>query len=409
MQAFEATNLYFDQVAEMLGLSKNMRTLMITPERELRVEVAIELESGEIGNFIGYRVQHENARGPYKGGLRYHPHVDIDDARSLASLMTWKTAVVDLPFGGGKGGINCDPKTLTRNDLERVTRKFVQQIHDFIGPDKDIPAPDVGTDSQVMAWIMNEYSKFHGFHPACVTGKPVELHGSPGREDATGYGVVLMAEQLLKRQGRTIAGTSFAIQGYGNVGGHTARLLSQHGGKIVAVSDMYGGIYRGDGLDVAAVDEHVARQGKLAGFAEADSISNDQLLILPVDILIPAALGGVFDAARAKDVRASAIIEAANGPIWPDADEVFHNREILVVPDILANAGGVIVSYFEWVQNLQQFRWPLERVREEQRLRMIDGFARVYDLAKEKSITLRQAAYYLAVSRVCRAKALAGM
>ena len=206
MQAFEATNFYFDQAATLLDLTDNMRTLMITPDRELRVEVAIEMDSGQIGNFIGYRVQHDNARGPFKGGLRYHPHVDQDEARSLASLMTWKTAVVDLPFGGGKGGINCDPSKLSRGELERLTRKFVQQIHDFIGPDKDIPAPDVGTDAQVMAWIMNEYAKFHGFHPACVTGKPVEFHGSAGREAATGYGVAIIAREMLARLGRTIAG-----------------------------------------------------------------------------------------------------------------------------------------------------------------------------------------------------------
>ena len=229
MQAFEATNFYFDQAAALLDLTDNMRTLMITADRELRVEVTIEMDSGQIGNFIGYRVQHDNARGPFKGGLRYHPHVDQDEARSLASLMTWKTAVVDVPFGGGKGGMNCDPSKLSRGELERLTRKFVQQIHDFIGPDKDIPAPDVGTDAQVMAWIMNEYAKFHGFHPACVTGKPVEFHGSAGREAATGYGVAIVARETLAQLERTVEGTTFAIQGYGNVGSHTARSLQKHG------------------------------------------------------------------------------------------------------------------------------------------------------------------------------------
>src|SRR6185312_5100269 len=234
MQAFEATNYYFDQAAALLDLTGNMRTLMITPDRELRVEVAIEMDSGQIGNFIGYRVQHDNARGPFKGGLRYHPHVDQDEARSLASLMTWKTALVDLPYGGAKGGINCDPTKLSRPELERLTRKFIEKIHVVIGPFKDIPAPDMGTDAQVMAWIMNEYGKFEGFSPACVTGKPVEFHGSEGREAATGYGIAIVTREALGRLGRPVAGSSFAIQGFGNVGSHTARFLWRQGAKIVA-------------------------------------------------------------------------------------------------------------------------------------------------------------------------------
>ena len=308
MQAFEATNHYFDQAAALLDLTGNMRTLMITPDRELRVEVAIEMDSGEIGNFIGYRVQHDNARGPFKGGLRYHPHVDQDEARSLASLMTWKTAVVDLPFGGGKGGMNCDPAKLSRGELERLTRRFVQQIHDFIGPDKDIPAPDVGTDAQVMAWIMNEYAKFHGFHPACVTGKPVEFHGSAGREAATGYGVAdhRPRDARQARPDRS-PGTTFAIQGYGNVGSFTARFLHEQGGKIVAVSDAYGGLTNPEGIDIP--DARQARRRRTARSSAsraARPITNEQLLTMPVDVLIPAALGGVFDAAMAEAVQAEA-------------------------------------------------------------------------------------------------------
>src|SRR4051812_5566540 len=371
MQAFEATNFYFDQAAALLDLTDNMRTLMITPDRELRVEVTIEMDSGQIGNFIGYRVQHDNARGPFKGGLRYHPHVDQDESRSLASLMTWKTAVVDLPYGGAKGGMNCDPSKLSRGELERLTRRFVGQIHDFIGPHKDIPAPDMGTDAQVMAWIMNEYAKFHGFHPACVTGKPVEFHGSAGREAATGYGIMLCAREMLRRQGRSIAGTTFAIQGYGNVGSSTARFLHELGGIIVGISDAYGAVFRPEGIDVAALDRHVAASRKVVGFKEGEAGTNDRLLTMPVDVLIPAALGGVFDRPLAEAVRAGLIVEAANGPIWPDADEVFQRRGIPVVPDILANAGGVIVSYFEWVQNLQHFRWPLDQVRREQESRQV--------------------------------------
>jgi glutamate dehydrogenase (NAD(P)+) len=409
MQAFEATNFYFDQAASLMDLTGNMRTLMITPDRELRVEVAIEMDSGQIGNFIGYRVQHDNARGPFKGGLRYHPHVDQDEARALASLMTWKTAVVDLPFGGGKGGMNCDPNKLSRGELERLTRKFVQQIHDFIGPDKDIPAPDVGTDAQVMAWIMNEYSKYHGFHPACVTGKPVEFHGSEGRDAATGFGVAIITREMLGRLNKTIAGTTFAIQGYGNVGGHTARFLSQDGGKVVAVSDAYGAVANPSGIDIAALDQHVSVNRRVVGFKDGEAITNDQLLTIPVDVLIPAALGGVFDATVARAVQAKVIVEAANGPTWPEADEVFQTRGIPVVPDILANAGGVIVSYFEWVQNLQHFRWSLEQVRREEETRLVESFNRVCDLAERKSITMRTAAFMLAISRVGRARVLGGI
>ena len=409
MQAFEATNFYFDQAASLMDLTDNMRTLMITAERELRVEVAIEMDSGEIGNFIGYRVQHDNSRGPFKGGLRFHPHVDQDEARALASLMTWKTAVVDLPYGGGKGGMNCDPSKLSRGELERLTRKFVQKIHDFIGPDKDIPAPDVGTDAQVMAWIMNEYAKFHGFQPACVTGKPVDLHGSAGREAATGFGVVIVTREMLKTLGRTISGTSFAIQGFGNVGSNTARLLHAEGAKILAVSDAFGAVVNSEGLDILALEAYVAKNRKIAGFPGGEASTNEALLTMPVDVLIPAALGGVFDAKLAGEVQAEVIVEAANGPTWPEADEVFNSRGIPVVPDILANAGGVIVSYFEWVQNLQHFRWPLEQIEREEEKRLVEAFAKIQEMAKRKGVSMRTAAFMLAISRVGRARVLGGI
>jgi glutamate dehydrogenase (NAD(P)+) len=409
MQAFEATNYYFNQAAKRLDLTENVRTLMETPDREVRVEVAIELDSGKIGNFIGYRVQHDNARGPYKGGLRYHPAVDQDEARSLASLMTWKTAIVDLPFGGAKGGVNCDPNRLSRGEMERLTRKFIEKIHDMIGPHKDIPAPDMGTDAQVMAWIMNEYAKYEGFHPACVTGKPVEFHGSAGREAATGFGLAIVVREVLARMERTVAGTTFAIQGYGNVGSHTARCLSQMGGKILAVSDAYGAVVNREGLDIAELDRHVAVSHKIIGFKGGDAITNEQLLTMPVDVLIPAALGGVFDRDLAKAVQAQLIVEAANGPTWPEADEVFVARNITVVPDVLANSGGVIVSYFEWVQNLQHFRWPLEQIQREEERKLVEAFRDVYDLAQRKSVTLRTAAFMKAISRVGRAKVLGGI
>jgi glutamate dehydrogenase (NAD(P)+) len=409
MQAFEATNYYFEQAANCLDLSENVRTLMVTPDREVRVEVVIELDSGKIGNFIGYRVQHDNARGPFKGGLRYHPTVDEDEARSLASLMTWKTALVDLPFGGAKGGINCDPTKLSRGELERLTRKFIEKIHDMIGPHKDIPAPDMGTDAQVMAWIMNEYSKYEGFHPACVTGKPVEFHGSAGREAATGFGVAIITREMLARLKRTISGTTFAIQGYGNVGSHSARCLAQMGGKIIAVSDAYGAVVNPEGLDIAELDKHVGLSHKIVGFKGGDATSNEQLLTMPVDVLIPAALGGVIDAELAKAVGAKLVVEAANSPTWPEADHVFNARGIPVVPDVLANAGGVIVSYFEWVQNLQHFRWPLDQIQREEEHKLVEAFREVYDLAQRKGATLRTAAFMKAISRVGRARILGGM
>jgi glutamate dehydrogenase (NAD(P)+) len=409
MQAFEATSFYFEQAAKLLDLSDNIRTLLVTPDREVRVEVVIELDSGQIGNFIGYRVQHDNARGPFKGGLRYHPMVDQDEARSLASLMTWKTALVDLPFGGAKGGINCDPNKLSRGELERLTRRFIEKIHDMIGPFKDIPAPDMGTDAQVMAWIMNEYSKFEGFQPACVTGKPVEFHGSEGREAATGHGVAIVTRELLARLKRSIAGSTFAIQGYGNVGSNTARALWRQGAKIVAISDAYGAVMNPAGLDIAELDRHVAVARKVVGFKGGEPSTNEQLLMLPVDVLIPAALGGVFDRAAAKAVQAKVIVEAANSPTWPEADEVFNARGIPVLPDILANAGGVIVSYFEWVQNLQYFRWPLEQIQREEEKKLVDAFHDMYQHAERKRISMRTAAFYRAITRVSRAHALGGI
>lgn len=409
MQAFEATNYYFEQAARLLDLTENIRTLLVTPDREVRVEVPIELDSGRIGNFIGYRVQHDNSRGPYKGGLRYHPAVDQDEARSLASLMTWKTAVVDLPFGGAKGGINCDPGKLSRGELERLTRKFIEKIHDTIGPHKDIPAPDMGTDAQVMAWIMNEYAKYAGFAPACVTGKPVEFHGSAGREAATGFGLAIVTREMLARLQRTVAGTTIAIQGYGNVGSFTARFLAQMGGKIVGVSDAYGAVVNREGIDIAELDRHVAVSHKIAGFKGGDTTTNESLLTMAVDVLIPAALGGVFDREMARAVQAGLIVEAANGPTWPDGDEVFVARGIPVVPDVLANAGGVVVSYFEWVQNLQHFRWPLEQIQREEEKRLVEAFRDIYDLAQRRNVSLRTAAFMKAISRVGRAKVLGGI
>ena len=409
MRAFEATEYYFHQAADLLDLSRNIRTLLITPKREVQVQVSIERDNGQVATFIGYRVQHDDARGPMKGGLRYHPDVDLDEVRSLAALMTWKTAVVEIPYGGAKGGINVNPREMTPRELQKITRTFVDQIHDLVGPDTDIPAPDMGTNAEVMAWFMNQYSKYHGFSPACVTGKPVELYGLPGREEATGRGVGIVTLKLLGRMGRKPHQTTVAIQGFGNVGSHAARFLYEADCRVVAVSDISGGYYRPEGLDVPDLIRYLLRNNySLSGYPNAEPISNEQLLTLPVDVLIPAALGGVFDADLAREVQAKAIIEAANGPTWPEADRVFQQREILVFPDIVANAGGVTASYFEWVQNRQHYRWGRDRVRQELDRIMSESFERVWELATQRKVSLRTAAYILGIGRVGRATILGG-
>ncbi|HVS04524.1 MAG TPA: Glu/Leu/Phe/Val dehydrogenase dimerization domain-containing protein [Thermoanaerobaculia bacterium] len=409
MTSFAATNHYFRQAARLMDLSPAVERLLVTPLREVQVQVAFERDDGSIATFIGYRVQHDNARGPMKGGLRYHPEVDLDEVRSLASLMTWKTAVVGIPYGGAKGGISCDPKELSDSELRTMTHRFVDQIHDVIGPNRDIPAPDVNTSAQVMAWIMDRYSLYHGHSPAVVTGKPVDLYGSQGREAATGRGVVLAAREALAAKGGTLRGTSFAIQGFGNVGSWTARLLHQEGARVIAVSDVKGAILDRDGLDVPALLEHARRLGTVTGFPGTDGIANEELLTLDCDVLIPAALGGVLTRDNAEEVRATMIVEGANGPTEPEADEIFHRRGIEVVPDIFANAGGVTVSYFEWVQNIQQFSWDEERVNQELEKIMVASWRRLQEIAAARQVSLRTAAFVLAIGRVGKATVLRGI
>lgn len=409
MSHFEDTNRYFREAAKIMGLSERIQKLLLQPERELTVEVAIELDNGEIGYFTGYRVQHNNARGPHKGGLRFHPSVNIDDVRSLASLMTWKTAIVDIPFGGAKGGINCDPSKMSLGELEQVTRKFVQKIYEVIGPYEDIPAPDVNTNAQVMAWFMDEYSKVKGFTPAVVTGKPLELFGSKGRESATGQGVSFVIEQYLRDIKKDISKTTFIIQGFGNVGSHTARLLHSQGGKIIGVSDVSGGILDNKGIDISALIKHASKHRTIKGFKDYTLITNEQLLTTPCDGLIPAALGGVLHKDNAKDVAASFIIEAANAPVTPEANEIFKKRNITVIPDILANAGGVTVSYFEWVQNIQQFKWDEARIHKELKQIMTNSYQKIKSLSKNKKLDLRTAAFIMAIGRVGKAVVLRGI
>ncbi|MFN8858061.1 MAG: Glu/Leu/Phe/Val family dehydrogenase [Planctomycetaceae bacterium] len=408
MNSIDAARQYFETAADQLGLSRAVRTLLLTPQREVKVQIAIPRDNGEIATFVGYRVQHDRSRGPMKGGLRYHPEVDGDEVTTLAQLMTWKTAVVDLPYGGAKGGIGVDPKSLSPAELERVTRCFIDQIHEMIGPNLDIPAPDMGTNAQVMAWAVNQYEKYHGFSPAVITGKPLELHGSAGREEATGRGVAIITRATCDALGRSLSGARVGVQGFGNVGLHTALFLAEMGARVTAVSDVTGGVWHPAGLDVAELSQWARQSGSVVGFSGASPLTNQELLTSDVDVLIPAALGGVLTPAIAGDVRAGIVIEAANAPTLPEADEVLHRRGVVVVPDILANAGGVTVSYFEWVQNLQQFRWDLPRIRAELERIMTRAFDEVWALAQSKQVSLRTAAYMIGIGRVAKATQLAG-
>jgi glutamate dehydrogenase (NAD(P)+) len=388
MNFFEATNHYFQEAARRMDLPANIERLLVTPTRELQVQVSIERDNGEVDTFIGYRVQHNNARGPMKGGLRYHPAVDLDEVRSLASLMTWKTAIVKLPYGGAKGGIACDPQQFSEPELNR---------------------PDVNTNAQVMAWLMDQYSKYNGHSPAVVTGKPLDLYGSAGREEATGRGVALMCREALADLGLSIEGSTFVIQGFGNVGSWAAQILHQLGGKIIAVSDVGGGIHDPAGIDIDALRTHVANTGSVVGFADCAAIDNESILLLECDVLIPAALGGVLTADNAHEVQTQLIVEGANSPTMPDADHIFRERDIPVVPDILANAGGVTVSYFEWVQNIQQFTWTEERVNNELESIMVSSYRTVREIATTKKLPLRTAAFTLAIGRVGKATVLRGI
>jgi glutamate dehydrogenase (NAD(P)+) len=410
MSAFEEVNYNFRQAARVMDLSAAVEKMLVTPFREVKVDVSITLDNGQLGTFIGYRIQHDKSRGPMKGGLRFHPTVDLGEAQALASLMTWKTAVVNLPYGGAKGGIAVDPDTLTARELERLTRHFVQQIHDIIGPHTDIPAPDVNTNAQIMAWIMDEYSKFHGFSPAVVTGKPVDLFGSKGREEATGRGVVWALEEYLTDASLgEIRGKTFAVQGFGNVGSWASRFLHERGARIIAIGDARGAVRHRDGLDIPKLVDHVAATKTVAGFPGGDAATNDDVLLADVDVLVPAALGGVITDQNAKDVRAKIVLEAANAPTTPKADEILTGRGITVLPDIFVNAGGVTVSYFEWAQNIQQFSWDEERVNAELHRHMREAYATLARVMKTHKVSFRTAAFIVAIGRVGRATVLRGV
>ncbi|KAH7426508.1 hypothetical protein KP509_10G003900 [Ceratopteris richardii] len=350
MNPLAATNRYFKQAVRILGVDSKVERSLMIPFREIKVECTIPADNGTLLSFIGFRVQHDNARGPMKGGIRYHPQVDPDEVNALAQLMTWKTAIAHLPYGGAKGGIGCNPNELSASELERLTRVFTQKIHDLIGVQTDVPAPDMGTNAQTMAWILDEYSKFHGHSPAVVTGKPLDLGGSLGREAATGRGVVYATEALLKDHGKIIADQSFVIQGFGNVGSWTATILHEQGGKVIAISDANGAVKNTDGIDVPRLVDYAKKTGGVKGFDGGEDIDPKSILAERCDVLIPAAIGGVLTRENANGVQAKFVVEAANHPTDPDADEILAKKGVVVLPDVYANAGGVTVSYFEWVQ-----------------------------------------------------------
>ncbi|XP_047322004.1 glutamate dehydrogenase A [Impatiens glandulifera] len=408
MNALAATNRNFRHAARILGLDSKLEKSLLIPFREIKVECTIPKDDGSLVSYVGFRVQHDNARGPMKGGIRYHPEVDLDEVNALAQLMTWKTAVANLPYGGAKGGIGCSPKELSRSELERLTRVFTQKIHDLIGVNVDVPAPDMGTNSQTMAWILDEYSKFHGHSPGVVTGKPIDLGGSLGREAATGRGVVFATEALLNEHGKSINGLTFAIQGFGNVGSWVAKLVHERGGKVVAVSDITGALKNPNGLDIDALIEHKETTGVLNNFNGGVAIDPNEILVHECDVLIPCALGGVLNKENANSVLAKFIIEAANHPTDPEADEILSKKGVVILPDIYANAGGVTVSYFEWVQNIQGFMWDEEKVNRQLHNYMIKAFGNIKNMCQTHNCNLRMGAFTLGVDRVARATTLRG-
>ncbi|HEV2769992.1 MAG TPA: Glu/Leu/Phe/Val dehydrogenase dimerization domain-containing protein [Solirubrobacteraceae bacterium] len=399
----EIVDHWFDVAADRIGLHDDARVVLRSPYREVAVQIPVRQADGRIHCYSGFRVQHNGARGPYKGGVRYHPEVDLDEVRALAALMTWKTALVDVPFGGAKGGINCTPAELTADELQQITRSFVDKISKVIGPQRDIPAPDVNTNAQVMAWMMDEYGKLHGHSPAIVTGKPLSLGGSQGREAATGRGVVFCLSEAAPLLDLRPDEARMVLQGFGNVGSWAGRIAQGLGAKVIAASDAYGAIHHEAGIDADALAEHVRHGGRLPDFRGVDVITPEELLGLECDVLVPAALGGMIHAGNADAIRARMVIEGANSPTTPKADEILTDKGVLVIPDALANAGGVIVSYFEWVQNLQHLAWGEREINDRLGTRMRQAFRAVHERSQQTGESLRVASYALAIQRVAEA------
>ncbi len=399
----EASKHHFERAANKVKMDRQHRSWLKIPFREISVHLPVVMDDGSLKIFEGYRVQHNNARGPHKGGIRYHPEVSIDHVRGLASWMTWKTALLNLPLGGAKGGVKCDAKNMSEGELERLTRKYTQAISVDIGPYQDVPAPDVNTDGKVMAWMMDEYSKLRGYNPAVVTGKPVDLGGSPGRKDATGRGVAIIVEQWANSNNYKLAESTAAIQGFGNVGYYTAHHLNEMGCKIVAVSDTGAAVFNEDGFDVEQLFRHKQENDSVAGCPDSKTLESSDIFSVSCDFLIPAALENAITKDNLADIKAAAIFEAANGPTCPLVEPELAEKGITIVPDILTNSGGVVVSYFEWVQNLQQFSWTAEQVDLELQRKMKNAYQRVVDKANEKKVSLRIAAYMLAIEKVLSA------
>jgi glutamate dehydrogenase/leucine dehydrogenase len=408
---WQAAMQVFDQAADMLQLNEGIRNRAKYPERELTVNFPVKMSDGRIKMFTGHRVQHDTARGPAKGGIRYHPNVTLDEVRALASWMTWKCAVVNIPFGGGKGGVQCNPKEMTMDELERMTRRFASELVGFIGPDRDIPAPDVYTTPQTMAWIMDTYSMNKGHSvPGVVTGKPLSIGGSKGRNEATGRGCVYTIFEAAKQLNFKLNGATAVVQGFGNAGSVAAKLLAaEHGMKIIAVNDSTGGAYNKNGLDMPALLEHKEKTGKVKGFRGSEDIGNDDLLTLKCEVLVPAALENAITGIIAPKIETRIIAEAANGPTTPEADRILYEKGVFILPDILANAGGVTVSYFEWVQDNYSFFWKEKDVNDNLREVMVNSFAEVLQTAQKRKIDMRRAAYVLAVDRVAEAIRVRGI
>jgi glutamate dehydrogenase (NAD(P)+) len=412
-QRAEVSNLdivrfYFDRAVERLGIPDDIRTVFWTPYREVTVQIPVKLSDGKTHVFSGYRIQHNGARGPYKGGVRFHPAVDVDEVRALASLMTWKTAVANVPFGGAKGGVNCPADQLERSEVQQITRSFMDKIEKVLGPTRDIPAPDVNTNAQVMAWMMDEYGKLHGHTPSICTGKPIALEGSYGREQATGRGCVYMFREAAPQIGLIPADTTFVVQGYGNVGSWAARIMQQLGCTMVGTSDASGAIRNDGGIDADDLAKQLADGGKLTEFPGAEVISPDDLLAIECDVLIPAALGGMIHEHNADRINCRMIIEGANSPTTPAADQILHDNQVEVIPDVMANAGGVVCSYFEWVQNLQHFRWSEREVNDKLGGIMRRAYRDVSARAKEERLSLREASYLVGIERVVEASRTRG-
>jgi glutamate dehydrogenase (NAD(P)+) len=407
---YDIVNHWFGLAADRMGLREDIRAVVRSSYREVQVQIPVMLGDGKIHVFSGFRVQHNGARGPYKGGIRYHPEVDLDEVRALATLMTWKTAVAGIPFGGAKGGVNCDASALDETELQQITRSFIDKIEKVLGPQRDIPAPDVGTNAQTMAWMMDEYGKLHGHTPAIVTGKPIALEGSYGREAATGRGIVNMFREAAPALDLQPADCRVVLQGFGNVGSWAARIIAQLGCTVIAASDAQGAVYAEEGLDPEALAQHVRDGGNVADHdgPGAQPITPEELLGLECEVFIPAALGGMIHAENADRLNTRMVVEGANSPTTPKADAILQDKGIFVVPDVMANAGGVVVSYFEWVQNLQHFRWDEREVNEKLGAIMRRAYREVAARASEDEVPLRVAAYQTGIERVVDAARIRG-